>query len=202
MWGSEPGKHWGCWTRWAETPDDWSELKGRSDEIAESINHHGWYLDDCFDGVAFGIVRKVRTKMGLRYIAAVTDTCNGDKYGNGPCAVEVHEDGSPLWYDCEPEAARFANTIAERYAEKEREYQEGWRARNDAEEKADEARKEIAGLRTKARSLVAGIRQSTLAPSLCTHLREELQRIREESAEAWEALRESMKTMERLKEFA
>jgi hypothetical protein len=57
-------------------------------------------------------------------------------------------------------------------------------------------------LRTKARSLVTGIRQSTLAPSLCLHLREELQRIREESAEAWETLRESLKTMERLKEFA
>jgi hypothetical protein len=201
IWGGKAWKTGAYHARYAETPDDWSDMAGRADEIL-SLRHSGWYCDSLQDGIRFGLVRKVRTMRGVKYLACMNDPWNGDKDGNGPCAVEVHPDGMPVWYDDEKEAARNADGMAEQTAEKEREYDEQWQKRARAEEEAGEARKEIAGLRTKARSLVAGIRQSTLAPSLCLYLREELQRIRQESAEAWETLRESMKTMERLKEFA
>lgn len=197
-----PHKAGGHWLRWSETPEDWSELKGRADELLESVQHQGWYLDGFGDAVVFGIVRKVRMRGGVRFLAAISDPFNGDKYGNGPALVEVHEDGSPLWYDDAREAARASDQIAQQYAEREREYQEGWRERNDAEEAADEMQAAIKTARKEARELIAGIRQSTLAPSLCERMRREVTRLREESAEAWGRLRESRKTMERLKEFA
>lgn len=201
IWGGTPHKSGGCWLRWAETPDDWSELKGRADEIL-SLRHSGWYVDSSQDEAQFGIVREVKTAKGPRYLACVSDPFNGDKKGNGPCRIECHEDGSPMWYACEREAARNADGAAEASAEDMREYDESWQERARAEDEAGEAVRMIKTARSEARELIAGIRESTLAPSLCQRMRREVTRLREESAEAWEQLREARETMERLKEFA
>ena len=202
MFQGAPHKSGGYWLRWSETPETWSELKGRADEVLESVQHTGWYIDDFQDSVVFGIVRSVRMRGGKRFLAAISDPFNGDKKGNGPALVEVHEDGSPLWYNDEREAARASDQMAQQYAEREREYQEKALERCNAEEVADEMRQTIKTARKEARELIAGIRQSTLAPSLCQRMRREVTRLREESREAWEKLREARETMERLKEFA
>lgn len=201
MFNGTPHASGGCTLRWSENPDSFSELKGRADEIIW-LKHFGWYVDAYQHETQFGLVREVKTKNGPRYLACISDPWNGGKDGSGPCRIECRDNGLPYWYECREDAARNADNAAESSAEEMREWSEQADERQQSEEKADEARKEIAGLRTKARSLVEGIRQSTLAPSLCTHLREELKRIREESADAWATLRESMKTMERLNEFA
>lgn len=202
MFQGTPHQSGGYWLRWSETPDDWSEIKGRAGEVLESVKHQGWYLDDFQDSVVFGIVRKVRMRGGVRFIAAISDPFNGDKYGNGPALMEVNEDGSPVWYDDAREAARASDQIAEQYAEREREYQEKALERFNAEEAEGEAEGTIKTARMEARELIAGIRQSTLAPSLCQRMRAEVARLREKSREAWEKLREARETMERLKEFA
>lgn len=202
MFHGTPHKSGGYWLRWSETPEDWSELKGRADEVLESVQHRGWYLDDFQDSVAFGIVRSVRMRGGVRFIAAISDPFNGDKYGNGPALIEVHEDGSPVWYDDASEAARASDQMAQQYAEREREYQEKALERCNAEEVAGEAAETIKTARKEARELITGIRESTLAPSLCQRMRREVTRLREESRDAWEKLREARETMERLKEFA
>ena len=201
IWGGEPHKSGGYWLRWSETPDDWSELKGRADEIL-SLRHQGWYVDAFEHKTQFGIVREVETAKGPRYLACISDPWNGDKKGNGPCRIECHPDGSPMWYDCEREAARNADGAAEASAEEMREWSEQADERQQAEEVADEMRQTIKTARSEARELIAGIRQSTLAPSLCQRMRREVTRLREKSAEAWEKLREARETMERLKEFA
>lgn len=201
MFNGTPHASGGYTLRWSENPDSFSELTGRADKIIR-LKHFGWYVDAYQHETQFGLVREVKTKNGPRYLACISDPFNGDKYGNGPCRIECRDNGLPYWYECREEAARNADGAAESSAEEMREWSEQADERQQAEEKADEAREEIGNLRAKARSLVEGIRQSVLAPSLCTHLREELQRIREESAEAWQTLRESRETMERLKEFA
>ena len=201
MFNGTPHASGGYSLRWSENPDSFSELIGRADKIIR-LNHTGWYVDAYQHESQMGIVREVKTAKGPRYLACISDPWNGGKDGSGPCRIECRSNGLPYWYDCKEEAARNADGAAESSAEEMREWSEQADERQQAEEKADEARGEIGKLRTKARSLVEGIRQSTLAPSLCTHLREELQRIREESAEAWETLRESLETMERLKGFA
>lgn len=201
MFNGTPHASGGYSLRWSENPDSFSELTGRADKIL-SLRHSGWYVDAYQHETQFGIVREVKTAKGPRYLACISDPWNGDKKGNGPCRIECRDNGLPYWYDDEREAARNADGAAESSAEEMREWSEQADERQQAEERADEARAEIAGLRTKARGLVEGIRQSTLAPAICLHLREELKRIREESAEAWGTLRESQEIMERLKEFA
>lgn len=124
-------------TRWAGTPGDWSELTGASHSIISSIRHTGWYCDTEGHVLIFGIVREVRTTRGTRYLACTNDPWNGDKDGDGPCAVEVKEDGSFLWYDCEREAARHADAIAERYAEVERENDEAYQEQMAQEQMAE-----------------------------------------------------------------
>ena len=202
IWGGTPHQSGGYWLRWAETPETWSDLKGRADEVLASVKHTGWYLDEWGDGVVFGIVRSVRMRGGRRFLACISDPFNGDKYGNGPALMEVHEDGSPLWYDDARRAARASDQMAQQYAERERECQEKAMERFNAEEAADKAADTIKTARSEARELIAGIRGSTLAPSLCQRMRREVVRLREKSAEAWEKLREARETMERLKEFA
>ena len=201
MFQGAPHKAGGYWLRWSETPEDWSELKGRADEIL-SLRHRGWYVDAFEHETQFGIVREVRTAKGPRYLACISDPWNGDKKGNGPCRIECRENGLPYWYDCEREAARNADGAAEVSAEEMRDYDEQWQERARAEDEAGEASETIKTARKEARELIAGIRESTLAPSLCQRMRREVARLREESREAWEKLREARETMERLKAFA
>ena len=197
IWGGEPHKSGGYWLRWSETPETWSELKGRADEIIR-LDHTGWYVDSFQDGIQFGIVREVETAKGPRYLACISEPWNGDKKGNGPCRIECRENGLPYWYDCEREAARNADGAAEASAEEMREWSEQADERQQAEQTADEMRQTIATARSEARELIAGIRQSTLAPSLCQRMRREVTRLREKSADAWEKLREAREVMERL----
>lgn len=201
MFQGTPHKSGGYWLRWSETPEDWSELKGLADEIIR-LDHTGWFVDSYQSESQSGIVREVKTAKGPRYLACVPDPFNGDKEGNGPCRVECWGNGSPVWYDCEREAARNADGAAESSAEEMREYDEQWQKRATAEETADEMQAAIKTARKEARELIAGIRESTLAPSLCQRMRREVARLREESREAWEKLREARETMERLKAFA
>ena len=201
IWGGTPHKAGGYWLHWSETPETWSELKGRADEIIR-LDHTGWFVDSYQSESQSGIVREVRTKNGPRYLACISDPWNGDKKGNGPCRIECRENGLPYWYECEREAARNADGAAEASAEEMREWSEQADERQQAEETADEMRQTIATARSEARELIAGIRESTLAPSLCQRMRREVARLREKSADAWEKLREARETMERLKEFA
>jgi hypothetical protein len=201
MFQGTPHKSGGYWLRWSETPEDWSELKGLADEIIR-LDHTGWFVDSYQSESQSGIVREVKTKNGPLYLACISDPFNGDKKGNGPCRIECREDGSPYWYDCEREAARNADGAAEASAEEMREWSEQADERQQAEEAADEMQAAIKTARKEARELIAGIRQSTLAPSLCQRMRREVARLREESREAWEKLREARETMERLKAFA
>lgn len=200
MWGGAAHKSGGHWLRWGETPETWSELIGAAHKVV-GLRHTGWYVDSYQSESQFGIVRAVRMKGGVRYLACISDPYNGDDDGNGPCWIETHSDGSPMWYETKAEAARAADRAAEASAEKMREYDEGWQARNSAEEAAGEARQTIKRARDEARELIEGIRESTLAPSLCARMRREVARLRGKSADAWETLRESLKRMEELKEY-
>jgi hypothetical protein len=125
LWSGTPFRRGAYFGRWTETPNDCSDLKGRSDELI-NIRHTGWYCDDMGHATMFGVVREIKTSRGMRYLACINDPWQGDKNGDGPCVVEVNEDGSPVFYDCEREAARHADAMAERSAELEREHDEAY----------------------------------------------------------------------------
>lgn len=102
---------------WIENPTD-SGLRfvDYADKIA-NLDHNGWYtMDDGDNGeVMRGVV--FRLPHGRGFIAGYADPCN-----DGPAFVELSI------IDDEKDAARIADSIAEHYAEQERDYQRAWQA--------------------------------------------------------------------------
>lgn len=107
---------------WCERPDDYLRRVGFVDEIPNEssyrsrymIDHKGWYLrDDDYGGeVARGVVFQLPANKGqCRYISAIADPCN-----NGPAILSLE------LFDNLKDAARNADSLAEKYAESEREY--------------------------------------------------------------------------------
>lgn len=200
MWGGESFKVFAYLARWVETPDTWSDLTGASHSLSK-LRHTGWFCDANQDVIRFGVVREVRTRNGVRYLACMNDPHNGGKDGSGPCAVEVRPDGTPVWYDDRQEASRSADQMAQFSAEVEREWDEKWTERVRSEDLELDSLRQLRVLRKKARALIAGIRDSVLSPALCSILREDLKNIRKEAAAEWRNVMECRETQIRLKEF-
>jgi hypothetical protein len=96
---------------WIEKPRDAGlRLVGYADEIV-NLRHKGWYCDEHQDDLFRGVVYRLPHSRG--FIAGYADPWN-----DGPAFVclELAEDGR--------QAAFWADSIAEREAESEREYQE------------------------------------------------------------------------------
>lgn len=149
---------------------------GASGKILSNLRHRGWYVDNFQDGVTQGVV--YRLPHG-RFVAGASGPWNCDKDGFGPFLMEnaVFED--------EEEAARQADRVAERYAEFCREDD----LKEQAKVRIEDAKESIGNIREEIRSLVAGIRESTLAESVCSQLRRDIRRLRREIHNEWKRIR-------------
>mgnify|MGYP001228286865 CR=1 FL=1 len=105
---------------WIERPEDYGLRRvGYCDEISGSIRHRGWFLDDdCHEIVRGSVYRLPSKNRESRFIAAYDDPWN-----DGPICADLE-----TIYDCEISAARAADSIAERMAERECYYQRAFRA--------------------------------------------------------------------------
>lgn len=123
------------------------ELAGRYSRIPG-----GYYLDsDGFGETVTGVVYQMAGRNGrARFVAGHADPWNG-KPGAGPACLwfgEIFESEPGAGADlgrgegAKAEAARAADSHAERMAEREREYRETYRAGQEARQKAAEARAE------------------------------------------------------------
>ena len=121
---------------WCECPDDYLRRVGYVDEIQRELGysrrdiHEGWYMsDDNISGeVARGVVYRLPARDGKeRFMYGVADPNQ-----NGPVmlCVDIVDDKA--------DAARYADHIAERYAENERDYQRAWQAGREHEELGDQ----------------------------------------------------------------
>lgn len=118
--------------RWIESPA-YAGLRfvGYADEICKSIKHTGWYLDPDGDSSIRGAVYQMAGRNGRpRFVAGYNDP-NID----GPACLAFDEvftgeqtDYQYYTHDAAVDAARHADSIAESYAEKERDYQRAWQA--------------------------------------------------------------------------
>jgi hypothetical protein len=182
----------GIWTREGKPDARWKDgtifsdnlgghslrLVGRADKIVR-LNHTGWYTDSFQDSSTFGLV--FRLPNGRGFLAAYSDPWNCDKDGEGPHSLE------PESYPTEEEAARRADRLAERYAEFCREYD----AKQCAESRITQIREEeLPAVREEIRELCDGIRQSTLAPSVCAELKRSIRRLLKQKAELFDKVRE------------
>lgn len=162
--------------RWVENASRGLRIVGPVHDIQPEgcyrrpVDHNGWYLDPRGDGeTVHGAVLQLPARNGVaQYVPAVADPWNNDCY-----LVNSHDVTAELL-----DAVRWADSMAERYAESEREHQ----LLESAKLRADELREEARELRAKHRATVAdmrGLRElAPDAPTACTVLRESLRDMR------------------------
>ena len=114
--------------RWVENVSDGLRHVGASHDLVR-LRHTGWFVNEFQDETVHGEVYQMPARGGVaRYVPAVNDPDNDD------CAVlDFHS-----VTDDKEEAARWADQMAENYAEREREYQAEERARIEQEEAEEE----------------------------------------------------------------
>lgn len=120
--------------RWVENVSDGVRLVGAAHEIIR-LQHTGWYIDNFQDEVVKGMVYQLPSRNGeCQYVPAVDDPCNKD------CAcLDFHS-----ITDSKEDAARWADSMAEQWAETEREYQAKESERIRLEEIEAEIKEEFA----------------------------------------------------------
>lgn len=116
--------------RWVEfiSALEWRAV-GFADEIISSLRHRGWYADTHYDDVYRGIVYRLP---GNRFLFGYADPINPDCALLANCfSADAHE------------AARSADTIAQRFAERDRSFDEAWHAVEEAVEMRRDARDKV-----------------------------------------------------------
>jgi hypothetical protein len=104
--------------RWIENAESMMRKVGFADKICTSIDHRGWYADDDCDQIIRGVVYQLPTRGGkLQFAYGYADPIND---GAACLSCDLTDD--------KDSAARWADAIAERVAEAERDYQAAWRA--------------------------------------------------------------------------
>jgi hypothetical protein len=198
-WGGQPfpiGENVGyrhTFGRWHECPETPFRFVGLSHDLV-SLSHTGWYTseDDCSSELARGVVYLLPHG---RCLAAIADPCQSGKDGSGPCIVEVNANGSPVIYDDKEDAARAADSLAERYAESAREDDRRWHETRKHEEQIEESQQSIEDSRDEARALIADIRASKLSTGLCERMRGELRALRRSMHRAFRDIREARQAL-------
>jgi hypothetical protein len=152
---------------WCEQPDSYLRRVGFADECGlRSIRHNGWYMsDDNWTGeTARGVVFQLPGRdRKPRFISGIADP------NNEGCAVLSLE-----IFGEKEDAARNADSLAETYADNERDYQRAWRAGQEYSELGEtisEARGECLALIAEVKANRAGIAKT---PRICKLLREHI----------------------------
>lgn len=168
--------------RWIEHASKGLRIVGAAHEIKPDwrpiVDHYGWHLDPRGDGeTVHGAVLQLPARNGVvQYVPAIADPFNADCY----CCDfrSVTDDLRAAIY--------AADSMAERYAEREREYQ----LNESAKMRAEELREEACELRAKHRATVADMRAlrelAPDAPNACAVLRDSLRAMRARARAALE----------------
>jgi len=141
---------------------------GAADTILTHLRHKGWYVDSNHDNVTRGVVYRLPGSRG--FLAGYSDPWNGDDDGMGPCSLEFEA------FDDPEDAARRADRLAEMAGERYREDD----LQQSAAYQLEEAERGAKRTRDEIRDILAGIRESTLAPSVCSVLRAKVRELRRE----------------------
>jgi hypothetical protein len=150
--------------RWIENVSDGLRFAGFADELA-GLRHTGWYLDDdCGETIRGGVWQLAGRHGKPVYVAGYVDPWND----NAACLSfdDLTDDAA--------EAARWADGLAERMAEAERDYQRAASAGFEYGELAEE----IAATRRETLALLAERRAAREAagtfPTICQALRQRI----------------------------
>ena len=154
--------------RWCENISGHFRETGQAHKII-SLGHTGWYVDNFQDSLTRGIVLQLPSRNGKPlYFAACTDPWNRN------CGIIEN-----YLYDEKDGAARAADQLAGRYAEDSREDD----LKQMAEREIETLKDSVKNIRKEIRSLVAGIRQSSVSNVVCEQLRGDVRRLRQQVRE-------------------
>lgn len=129
--------------RWVENVSDGLRKVGNADDVIR-LGHTGWFVDNFQDETVRGEVYQLPSRgVECQYVPAVNDPWNKD------CACV---DFSSITNDKE-DCARWADSMAERWAESEREFQAKEQARIRLEEIEDEIKQLYADYRQTVKEL-------------------------------------------------
>lgn len=134
---------------------------GYADEILSRLRHKGWYTDDTQSDVYRGIVYQLPGRDGKSlYVYGYADPMNRG-------AAFLCFD----YVDDKEDAARFADRLAEIFAEEEREYQEAWRAGRDYVDLEEEIKKVRAAALALAKERHTAKGSGYPTPMICATIR-------------------------------
>lgn len=183
--------------RWVEHPADSLRFVGNAHEIRGSgdgnmpyfdrslVDHTGWFTNRWQDETVCGQVYQLPARNGESiYVPAISDP-NSDG-----AIIDFHSGTADI-----TEAIRWSDSMAEKYAEAEREYQEREDAKSRMEEIDGEVQTARADFKTLAQELRANCDKLTGMLALRKLIRAEYRRMR---AECRELLREKRKLAENL----
>jgi len=132
---------------------------GFADKIIR-LNHTGWYCDPCGDDPIQGVVYQLPAHKGVsRYIYGYAEPRNDEAF---LCFD---------WCDSKECAARKADNMAERTADKEREH----RAKELANDEIEDAKQRINQIRGECLELTREIRGNTYSPAVCLSIRKRIE---------------------------
>jgi hypothetical protein len=189
------------------TPLDGLRDCGNVDEIFPRLfDHRGWFSDVWKEDTYRGHVWQLPARDGqCQYLAGYVEPSSGYP------VLCRNDDGSIEIFTADPsegdkpeglkDAARAADSLAERNAEKEREHSERWHEAQKASEARDEARDDLRKARADASLVIAALRQQRaqgVAPMVCDLLRTKMQECRDEMRAAIESISEHTDRIESL----
>lgn len=160
--------------RWVERPSDGLRFVGKVHEIRMDgsgnlpyfdrslIDHTGWFMDAFQDNTAWGEVYQLPARDGKNIYVPAISTKEDEKYNNHGAILDFHSTTDDI-----KDAIRWADSMAERYAEDEREYQ----ARESARLRIEENTKEIKTAYAEFRALCREIRENCDAVKGLTEVR-------------------------------
>jgi hypothetical protein len=142
--------------RWVEYPANGLRFIGKAHEIRGSgdgnipyfdrslVEHHGWYTDSFQDETVCGEVYQLPARNGVsQYVPAIEDK------DNDGAILDFHSITDDM-----KDAVRWSDSMAERFAEDEREYQ----LRTRAEERIEEIKEEVSKSRAEFKALARELR--------------------------------------------
>jgi hypothetical protein len=140
--------------------DGWRDVGDSGDILGRGYS--GWYADADCDETYRGHVWQLPARNGSpQYVAGYVED-QGRSVGEtraGGYVVLCVDRGALELFDDKEDAARAGDGLAERNAERDREYSGRWREASNADSERDDARDDLKSARGSARSIIAALRE-------------------------------------------
>jgi len=162
--------------------DGWRD-RGNADSIL-NLRYSAWYADEDGDETYTPHVWQIPARNGKsQFVAGYTEGEGPSRENVSGYCVLVLDGGKLALYDTQEEAAREADHLAERNAERQREYDVRWHEAQEHDEARNDARQVLSAARGEAAAIIEAWREQqsigALGTMVCTRLRLDFDKARD-----------------------